>query len=76
MASGAQKSAFRSEDSMSITRCQGNMVTEQGGVLVLAERVVGFAPYSTQTNKSINSEGRSTAVLQMAAPTQGRVLAY
>jgi hypothetical protein len=39
---------------MSITWCQGNKVTEQRGVFVSAERAVGFAPYSTQINKSIN----------------------
>ena len=48
---------------MSITWCQGNKVTEQGGALVSAERAVGFAPYSTQTNKSIDWEAGFTVDL-------------
>jgi hypothetical protein len=59
---------------MSITWCQGNKVTEQGGALVSAERAVGFAPYSTQTNKSINWEAGLTADLQKALFTRVRAL--
>jgi hypothetical protein len=61
---------------MSITWCQGNKVTEQGGPLMSVERAVGFARYSTQTNKSINLEGGLTADLQMAVFTRARALAY
>jgi hypothetical protein len=59
---------------MSITWCQGNKVT--GGPLISVERAVGFARYSTQTNKSINLEGGLTADLQMAVFARVPALAY